>query len=120
MEKKRVLPVEYGVSFLSDLLVGPQESYAHIRVVVSVSSIYGLEEFGYRLVGWTYTFFVRFKRAPEACTHRADSSRSLIGFSESLHGTLRGFVVVGVHIQYVYIVLGDECVSINQISHFSR
>ena len=44
IEEKRVLLIEYGVGFPSDLLVGTQERWTQIRVVISVPSIDGLKE----------------------------------------------------------------------------
>lgn len=44
--------------------------------------------------------------------------RGLVGFSESFGGTLRGLVLVGVHVLYVYVVFGDKSVTVDDVPYF--
>ncbi len=47
-----------------------------------------------------------------------ETFRSLIEFSELFGGTLRGFVLLGVHVQFVYIVVSDKSVAVYHVSYF--
>ena len=70
-------------------------------------------------MGWIYTLRA-LTRAPGSCFSCADCSRGLIAVSEPFSGTLHGYVLIRMHVQYVHTVLGNKCVTVDDISHFSR
>lgn len=48
----------------------------------------------------------------------AENLRGLVGFSDSFGGMLRGLVLVGVHVLYVYVVFGDKSVTVDDVLYF--
>ena len=44
--------------------------------------------------------------------------RSLVESSKSFGGTLRGFVLLEVHVQDVYIVFGDKSMTVYDVPYF--
>ena len=58
-------------------------------------------------------------RALQVFFYWKDGFGALIGLSEASGGVVQGVVLVAVHVEYGYMVSGDESATVDYVSHFS-